>query len=409
MESFVPPPSLCSQERFVAELLGLDGSFSFSELILQKIWLRQDFMPPFGGTEEGQKLEIIHPGRWNRLAGPDFLGARLRLDDRLVSGDVELHLYAHDWDVHGHAKDCRYDSVVLHVVLFPPSKKPATTGSRGRIPTLTLLPLLYDDIESIAEDDAMERLAGFPARRLLDSFREASPQQLYETLFQHAQNRWREKVSFAKRRVERFGWTDACHQLALECLGTRWNRVPMYEIALAWPQSEWGAGRVDPDHVAESFHEAWNLRGSRPQNYPLRRLRQYAAWSLSKPGWPALLASVSTRLPLEESVSLSKGNKRHRVFSVWREFFYNELVGRELRSGKLDAFVCDVAFPLLAVVSDAPVFVLWFGWWEGCLPGSIRSALRDARRLDPVFRAPCNGLAQGLLGWSNTSDLKGCL
>jgi len=126
----------------VAEVQGLDGAFTFSEKLLQKLWLRGDFERAVAATMEGRRVQIVHPGKWNLLGGPDFRAARLRFDDgRETVGDIEVHLRAGDWAAHRHAEDAAYDDVILHVVLFPPEGATATRGAGGReIPVLALLP-----------------------------------------------------------------------------------------------------------------------------------------------------------------------------------------------------------------------------------------------------------------------------
>ena len=49
-------------------------------------------------------------------AGPDFRNARIRLNDILQEGPVELHIKASDWDRHGHSGDPNYQGIILHVV-----------------------------------------------------------------------------------------------------------------------------------------------------------------------------------------------------------------------------------------------------------------------------------------------------
>ncbi|HMI60889.1 MAG TPA: DUF2851 family protein, partial [Puia sp.] len=61
-------------------------------------------------------LRILSPGELNTDAGPDFRNARIRLNDKLQEGPVELHIKASDWDRHGHARDPNYRGVILHVV-----------------------------------------------------------------------------------------------------------------------------------------------------------------------------------------------------------------------------------------------------------------------------------------------------
>ena len=60
-----------------------------------------------------------------------------------------------------------------------------------------------------------------------------------------ADRRWRQKVWFARRRVERLGWSESCHYTALESLGYRFNRVPMLKIAVRAPLPAWAQRAVD--------------------------------------------------------------------------------------------------------------------------------------------------------------------
>src|SRR5438067_657425 len=90
----------------LAEIQGLYGAFSFPEKLLRKIWLRGDFNRLAATTLEGERIRIVHPGKWNLLGGPDFRATRLAVGDGPErSGDVEVHLLASDWDAHGHARD----------------------------------------------------------------------------------------------------------------------------------------------------------------------------------------------------------------------------------------------------------------------------------------------------------------
>src|SRR4051812_14172791 len=133
----------------VAELQGMYGAFSFPEKLLQKIWLRGDFARAGAKTSDGQLVRVIHAGKWNLLGGPDFRAARLRFDQGPeLTGDIEVHLHASDWQAHAHAQDRAYDGVILHVVLFPPDPAALTIGAGGRpIPVLVLLPLLHHALE----------------------------------------------------------------------------------------------------------------------------------------------------------------------------------------------------------------------------------------------------------------------
>lgn len=68
-------------------------------------------------SHQGEWIEIIHPGFHNQnQAGPDFFNAKLRINNQLWAGNVEIHLKSSDWYLHHHESDSAYDNVILHVV-----------------------------------------------------------------------------------------------------------------------------------------------------------------------------------------------------------------------------------------------------------------------------------------------------
>ncbi|HEY4291181.1 MAG TPA: DUF2851 family protein [Puia sp.] len=86
------------------------------EDLLQFIWRYLYFNQSHLITEAGEALQILSPGELNTDAGPDFRNARIRLNNTLQEGPVELHIKASDWDRHGHEGDPNYRGVILHVV-----------------------------------------------------------------------------------------------------------------------------------------------------------------------------------------------------------------------------------------------------------------------------------------------------
>src|SRR5690242_15909288 len=135
----------------VQEIQGLEGAFTFPEHTLQRIWARGEFDGAGARALSGETIRVLYPGRWNRLGGPDFRQARLHLGGREVTGDVELHLQAADWEAHGHDVDPAYGAVVLHGVLFPPPRAVVCRRCDGMVlPQLVLLPLLRRGLEEYA-------------------------------------------------------------------------------------------------------------------------------------------------------------------------------------------------------------------------------------------------------------------
>jgi len=65
---------------------------------------------------EGKAICVLDSGEVNTNSGPDYFNARLRIDQTLWAGNIEIHLKASDWFRHGHHTDKEYNSVILHVV-----------------------------------------------------------------------------------------------------------------------------------------------------------------------------------------------------------------------------------------------------------------------------------------------------
>jgi hypothetical protein len=410
LSSFLPLATLRFVARYpqrtpgaVAELQGLYGPFSFPEKLLQKIWFHGDFDRSAATTTDGRRLHVLHPGKWNLLGGPDFTGARLRLgDEPEITGEVELHLHATDWSAHAHARDRAYDGVVLHVVLFPPPARHVTRGADGRaIPVLALLPLLHHDLEEFAAEDAVETLAGRTLARAPDELAALDETALAALLRTHAEARWRQKMHFARLRVQRLGWDAACHHMALEILGYRFNRAPMLRIAGRWPLAEWAQGRVNADEVFASEAEAdgWSLQGVRPANHPCNRLRQYATWVEACPDWPAQALALAMNLPEAAPTAATRDVRRALGFAKLRARIAGDICGGSLGGTRLDNLVCDGLLPLIVSRGKRDFHGVWFHWFPGDLPPMVARGLRQLGVFDGRVRPACHGLAQGLLGW----------
>jgi hypothetical protein len=88
-----------------------------NERLLQHLWQYQYYNKQALLLENNDQFQVIHPGRLNTNQGPDFLEAKIKIENTLWVGNVELHLKTSDWFKHAHHLDRNYDNVVLHVVL----------------------------------------------------------------------------------------------------------------------------------------------------------------------------------------------------------------------------------------------------------------------------------------------------
>ena len=385
----------------VAEVQGLYGPFTFPEVLLQQIWRRGEFQQTAIRTTEGKALDVLHPGRWNRLGGPDFRSARLRLDGVELVGDVELHLHAEDWAAHGHEGDPAYDAVVLHVVLFPPKSATVTRRHDGRaIPVLVLLPLLWRGLEEYAEEAAVERLAGWSPDHATAVLARLPADELRDLLEKHAELRWQSKVHYAGQRLARLGWEGACQHAVLEVLGYRFNRAPMLSVAGRWSLADWVAGRVTAETAWAAEADRWSVQGVRPANHPRTRLRQYEAWARALADWPDRWREVGRGLPpMPSARDATPEVRRVCGLSALRRRLVQSLCAGAIGGTRFDNLVCDAWLPLLAAGGVGDARGLWWHWFPGDEPDVLRSVLQAVGVFKPRLQPEAHGPLQGLLGW----------
>lgn len=87
-------------------------------------------------TSGNHVISIQDPGTHNLLSGPDFFNAKIRINDQLWAGNVEIHIKSSDWYRHNHEKDTNYNNVILHVVWE--DDIPVLRSDGSLVPTLEL-------------------------------------------------------------------------------------------------------------------------------------------------------------------------------------------------------------------------------------------------------------------------------
>lgn len=86
------------------------------EELLHYIWKYKLFYKTKLYTSDKTEIQIISVGTSNTNSGPDFFNAKIKIDEQLWAGNVEIHVKSSDWYVHHHQEDENYDNVILHVV-----------------------------------------------------------------------------------------------------------------------------------------------------------------------------------------------------------------------------------------------------------------------------------------------------
>ena len=87
-----------------------------SENLLQFIWKSKILLQKKLTLTNGESIIIHQPGILNSNQGPDFLMAKILINDIEWVGNIEIHLKSSDWNRHQHSQDQNYNNVILHVV-----------------------------------------------------------------------------------------------------------------------------------------------------------------------------------------------------------------------------------------------------------------------------------------------------
>lgn len=107
------------------------------EKFLHFVWNFQLFQTQNLYSTDGSEIFIEQKGQWNTHdSGPDFIHSKIKTDNVLWTGNVEIHVRSSDWDLHRHSCDEAYSNVILHVV-FEHDKEIEFLKNRN-IPTLEL-------------------------------------------------------------------------------------------------------------------------------------------------------------------------------------------------------------------------------------------------------------------------------
>ena len=113
------------------------------ESALVRLWRNADTLSEGLETADGRRWRVVYPGRASGLAGPDFRDCVLETESGdLLTGDVEIHVEAPDWDRHGHHLDPNYNGVVLHVVLYDRGRVTSQQQGRISVPVASLGPVV---------------------------------------------------------------------------------------------------------------------------------------------------------------------------------------------------------------------------------------------------------------------------
>lgn len=422
------------------------GRFRWSERHLRCIWFDERLRPEKLKLVSGESITVLSPGRWNLEAGPDFLDAELKINpgERLMKGDVELHIRPSDWDRHKHAANPAFESVVLHVTWAnsPQAKElPPGVQSLSLIQPMKNRPWIsIDDIDLKAyPHNTLPKTPRPCARHLFNH-----PDYTRELLLSAGYHRLRNKALMITRRLEDTADREQVfYEEFMAALGYKQNKLPFRALAnhialsqlrkceskeealalllgaagllpepnevktaesAAFTRALWdrwwkaGVAPLDPDVI-------WKLNSTRPNNHPTRRAA--AAAALFSGGTPPLRqidnlnSDVSGKTWIGEVTEIIVD---HCQWPYWnRQLLFSSKPNAEkqyqlLGEKRINAIMTNVIIPFYAAEKGVPLDT-----FSHLPPEDISSPMRVAawyllgRDHNPALYSDNNLLRQGLL------------
>lgn len=244
---------------------------TMTEDFLHYLW-KFGLLEPSLTLTTGEACQIINPGTHNTHAGPDFLNARIRIDDTLWAGNVEIHISASDWYRHEHQKDDAYDNVILHVVYV--EDKTVKRKSGEAIPSLEISGK-FDNLLLRRYQTLMDNKSWIPCASLIGSVdRITRNSWLDRVLVERLEKRTKEineRLEFNKG-----DWSETFYQVLARNFGFRVNALPMELLARSLPLNILAKHKDQPEQIeALVFGQSGLLSAKSRDSYFLKLKSEY--------------------------------------------------------------------------------------------------------------------------------------
>lgn len=203
-----------------------------NEAFLHFIWKFLLFENKLIFTSNKEKLEILSVGTQNHDSGPDFFNARIKIENTLWAGNIEIHINSSDWNLHKHYTDDAYNNVILHVVYNHNEEIFSKNGNK--IPTL--------ELKNIIQKNVLEKYNSLvlsekriPCSGQISSIK---PIIIQNYLSRLAIERLERKTDAVLKLVKKLNndWNEAFYIYLAKNFGMKVNAAPFEMLATSLPQ-----------------------------------------------------------------------------------------------------------------------------------------------------------------------------
>lgn len=240
-----------------------------NEMLLQFIWQNSLYNPSGLQTTLGEPITVIHPGKRNTHAGPDFEEARIKIGNTTLVGNVELHVLTSDWHKHQHSTDKKYDNIILHVVYT--DDRPEETLAFPKLALAQHIPLYvieqYTHLIQTTQPVACSRQLGGVSSIVKESW-----------LSRLLAERWEQKLGDWKELLEQSAgdWRNLLYWRMAANFGFKVNATPFLMVARSLPVNVLAKHKDNLRQIeALLFGQAGMLEGSFSEAYPNELKAEY--------------------------------------------------------------------------------------------------------------------------------------
>ena len=200
-----------------------------TEDFLHFIWKHHLFEKDNLYSSKGDAIEILQVGRSNLDAGPDFFDARIKINDVLWAGNVEIHVKSSYWHRHRHQNDLSYDNVILHVVYEEDSDVYVTSNR-----LLPCLELKFDEKLLINYNSLMKSQKWIPC---FDEINKVDQFFIRNWLDRMVLERLEAKSKTINEILDKCdsSWEETCYQALARYFGVKVNSDPFQQLAQSIP------------------------------------------------------------------------------------------------------------------------------------------------------------------------------
>lgn len=276
------------------------------EEFLHYIWKYKLYQDSELKTTSNENIEILNQGTHNYDSGPDFFNAKIKIENTVWAGNVEVHINSSDWYAHNHHTNKAYDNVILQAVYNHDKEILRTNGQS--VPTMELK---FDQNLLKNYDSLIFKEAWVSCQEDIDFVNSFTIQNWIEKL---TIERLEEKSDRIKQLLQQTNnsWEEAFYIQIARNFGFKLNSDPFEQLAKSLPliylakhkenllQIEallYGQAGFLEDESGEEYFEIlkkeyeflknkfklkpiqkhlWKFLRSRPGNFPTIRLAQFA-------------------------------------------------------------------------------------------------------------------------------------